>query len=187
MKLWLLRHAAVALPPGICYGATDVAADELATRAAAKSAAALLPMALPVRVSALRRARALAAQLEIVRPDLGPAAVDARLNEMNFGCWELQRWEDISRESIDAWAADFDAHRFGGVESTRCVISRVAAALDEFRATAGSGAEVLWITHAGVIGAVQHIARHGRRDVGSASQWPRSVTPCAGVLQLDIE
>ena len=27
MTLWLIRHAQVLLPPGICYGASDVAAD----------------------------------------------------------------------------------------------------------------------------------------------------------------
>ena len=27
MKLWLIRHAPVLLPAGICYGASDVLAD----------------------------------------------------------------------------------------------------------------------------------------------------------------
>ena len=40
MKLWLVRHAQVLLPPGICYGATDVAADAAATLRAAQALAA---------------------------------------------------------------------------------------------------------------------------------------------------
>ena len=46
MKLWLVRHAQVLLPPGICYGATDVAADAAATLSAAQALAAELPQGL---------------------------------------------------------------------------------------------------------------------------------------------
>ena len=42
MKLWLVRHAQVLLPTGICYGATDVAADAAATLSAAQALAAEL-------------------------------------------------------------------------------------------------------------------------------------------------
>lgn len=186
MRLWLLRHAAVTLPPGTCYGASDVPADELATREAAKAAAAQLPFGIPVRVSALRRARALAAQLEFFRPDLAAAVVDHRLNEMDFGCWELRRWEDIPRESIEVWAADFERHRFGGGESARCVITRVADALDELKTSAGPIAQALWITHAGVIRALHHIVRHGRAQIDSASSWPGSAVPYGAVLSLEL-
>ena len=31
MKLWLVRHAAVSLPDGLCYGTTDVPALAEAT------------------------------------------------------------------------------------------------------------------------------------------------------------
>ena len=33
MKLWLLRHARVVLPTGLCYGASDVAARDTGTPA----------------------------------------------------------------------------------------------------------------------------------------------------------
>ena len=59
MKLWLLRHARVLLPSGLCYGASDVPADEALTAKAAQAIAPLLPAGLPVRVSDLRRAQQL--------------------------------------------------------------------------------------------------------------------------------
>ena len=73
MKLWLLRHARVVLPTGLCYGASDVAADESLTAEAAQAIAPLLPAGLPVRVSDLGRAQRLHQALRGHRPDLGAA------------------------------------------------------------------------------------------------------------------
>ncbi|MEZ5702585.1 MAG: histidine phosphatase family protein [Burkholderiaceae bacterium] len=129
MKLWLLRHAAVALGAGLCYGASDVPAQAALNRQAAQTAAAVLPPGLPLRTSALERTRQLGAALRALRPDLGAAVVDARLNEFNFGQWELQPWDAIPRLAFDAWMADFAHHRFGGVESTQALIDRVAQVL----------------------------------------------------------
>ena len=39
MKLWLIRHAAVTLPDGLCYGTSDVPAQADATRVAAVAVA----------------------------------------------------------------------------------------------------------------------------------------------------
>jgi alpha-ribazole phosphatase len=49
--------------------------------------------------------------------------------------------------------ADFAHHRFGGAESTQQVIDRVAGALHDLRAS--QAREAVWVTHAGVIRAVQ--------------------------------
>src|SRR5690606_18470493 len=139
MKLWLLRHARVSLPPGLCYGASDVPADEVHTRMAARHWAQTLPAGLRLRVSALGRAGQLARALRALRPDLPEALVDARLNEMDFGRWEQQHWDAIPRAAFDDWMADFAHHRVGGGESTQTVIDRVAAALADERARASEG------------------------------------------------
>ncbi len=184
MKLWLLRHARVTLEPGLCYGASDVPADPGLTRQAAEAAAALLPPGLPVRVSGLGRARQLARELQQLRPDLGAATTDPRLNEMDFGQWELQRWDAIPRAAFDTWMADFAHHRFGGAESTQQIIERVADAMDELREQAVP--EVVWVTHAGVIRAAQFIATHGRGPISYASQWPREAPEPGGWMALDF-
>src|SRR5687767_1076933 len=115
MKIWLIRHAPVLLPPGICYGASDVPADKAASLQAAQMAAEQLPSGLSVKVSGLKRAQQLASHLAMLRPDLPATIVDTRLNEMNFGCWEMQPWSAVPQPAFDAWLADFDHHRFGGV------------------------------------------------------------------------
>lgn len=191
MKLWLLRHAAVTLPPGLCYGASDVPADAALTRQAAQAFAPLLPAGTRVWVSGLLRAQQLAGALQTARPDLGAARVDTRLNEMDFGEWELKRWDHVPASAFDAWMADFAQHRFGGVESTQMLLYRVAAALGDLRPALGqlqpaAGNDVLWVTHAGVIRAVQHIVQGGGVRIREAAEWPKDAPEPGGWTSLDL-
>uniref|UniRef100_UPI000A172E13 histidine phosphatase family protein n=1 Tax=Derxia lacustris TaxID=764842 RepID=UPI000A172E13 len=127
-RLILARHARPRVEPGLCYGRLDVPADPVATQVAAQALADFVPPGLPVRVSSRLRARQLADALHALRPDLVPQ-IDARFDEMDFGCHEGRRWADIPRAAVDAWVADFAWHRFGGVESAQEVVARVAAGL----------------------------------------------------------
>ena len=169
MKLWLVRHAQVLLPPGICYGATDVAADAAATLSTAQALAAELPQGLPLWVSPLQRCEQLAQALQGLRPDLAYKTTEPKLAEMDFGHWEGQAWSTIPQSALDAWVADFAHHRFGGRESVAEVMQRVALAWD---ATRQVGQNAVWITHAGVIraGCLLH---QGLRQLQRADQWPK--------------
>ena len=118
VKLWLARHAAPSIAPGICYGRLDVAAGDAATQSAARALAAALPQGLPVRVSGLQRARQLAHALQALREDLQPTR-DERLNEMDFGAWEGVPWQGIPKAAIDEWTRNFAEHRAGGVQDAR--------------------------------------------------------------------
>ncbi|MFC3683581.1 histidine phosphatase family protein [Hydrogenophaga luteola] len=186
MKLWLLRHARVVLPQGLCYGASDVPADEALTVEAAQAIAPLLPKGLPVRVSDLRRAQQLHQTLRGLRPDLGTAATDPRIREMDFGSWEQTAWDAVPRAAFDTWMADFAQHRFGGAESVHELMTRVADALDDTRAAVGPNGEALWITHAGVIRSANYLAQHGRRPIVSVAQWPREAPQPGEWMVLDV-
>jgi alpha-ribazole phosphatase len=168
MKLWLVRHAQPLVAPGVCYGATDVAADQAATLQTARALARVLPSGLLLVSSTLQRCELLAQCLQGLRPDFA-YKTDARLIEMDFGSWEGQRWDAIPQPDVDRWVADFGAHRFGGRESVHEFMQRVAAAWDETRL---AGREAVWITHAGVIRAATLLAQ-GVRTVDQAGQWPR--------------
>lgn len=176
MNLWLLRHAQVDLPPGLCYGITDAPALAGATAGAAFELAEVLP-ARPAMVwmSGLQRTHQLAHALRRHRPDLPEPSTDTRLNEMDFGGWEQQPWDNIPRSAFDHWMADFAHHRFGGAESTQAVIDRVAAALNDTRErlTQQGGTHAVWITHAGVIRAARFLQTHGHRTVAGAHEWPQ--------------
>ncbi len=168
MKLWLVRHAQPLIAPGVCYGATDVAADDQATQQAAHALAQMLPKDVSVISSPLQRCGRLANCLQELRPDLA-YKIDTRLSEMDFGCWEGQRWDAIPQADYDGWMADFAGHRFGGEMSVFEFMQRVVSAWDEAQC---AGCDVAWITHAGVIRAATLIAQ-GARRVQQAAQWPR--------------
>ena len=177
MTLWLVRHAQPLVAPGVCYGALDVLADADATAKAAQALAAELPQNLFVQVSPLQRCEQLAQCLRGLRPDLA-FKIDLRLQEMDFGVWEGVAWGEIPSASMEAWTADFGNHRFGGAESANDVLQRVAQVWDAFRA---AGQPAVWITHAGVIRAVNLIAQN-QRAVMNAEDWPREA-PAFGAWQ----
>ncbi len=167
MKLWLVRHAQPLIAPGICYGASDVAAEPMATQQAAQALVQTLPIGICVTSSPLQRCEQLELSLRELRPDL-TYKTDTRLQELDFGCWEGQRWDDIARHELDQWAANFGHWRCGGAESVQDIMARVADMLDEARF---AGEDAVWITHAGVIRATMLLSR-GVREVTRVDQWP---------------
>ena len=181
MKLWLVRHARPMIAPGVCYGVTDMLADAQATQASAMALAEVLPAGLSVYFSLLQRCEHLSQYLKGLRPDL-TLIPDARLVEMDFGSWEGVRWNDINKAAIDEWTADFFYFRFGGKESVFELMQRVRQVLQE---TSQTHTEAVWITHAGVIRAVNLLAQ-GQFELTSAMQWPKEVTDFGQWQTLEV-
>lgn len=178
MKLWLARHAQPLVAAGICYGRLDLAADAQATAECALALAAQLPADVRVISSTLQRCEQLAQALYALRPDL-TYKTEARLQEMDFGQWEGRAWQDIDRLELQAWTGNFAHYPVGGDgESVTAFMARIAWAFDALQ---GQG-DTLWITHAGVIRAVQLLAR-GVRHLERADQWPLEA-PKYGQWQL---
>lgn len=138
MQLFLIRHPRPLIDASVCYGQLDVEAE--APQALAARLRPLLPAGTPVLASPLRRTRALAQALH-PRP-----LFDRRLMEIDFGQWEGQRWEQIGRQSLDAWAADLLHFVPPGGESAAMLQGRVIDCLAGLR-----GPRVALVTHAGVI------------------------------------
>ncbi|GAB3766852.1 alpha-ribazole phosphatase [Ramlibacter monticola] len=168
MRLWLVRHAMPIAAEGLCYGASDLEADPAATQQAAAALATSVPRGLAARCSPLQRCRQLAVALQQLRPDL-TWQDDARLAELDFGCWEGQRWSAIAQEEYARWTADFALYRFGGRENVAELMARVASALAEARR---SGRDGLWVTHGGVARAL-HLLVAGQGVPRTAADWPR--------------
>ena len=182
LTLWLVRHAPVLAPPGLCYGASDLPAEPQATALAAAALAAQLPQRSALCTSPLQRCERLAQALQALRPDLS-LRVDPRLREMDFGAWEGRPWDAIPRTAFEAWTADF-AHARPGEhgETVTEVMQRVAAAWDDARA---QGGDTLWVTHGGVMRAALLLAR-GVRHVQHAADWPRDALGFGEVLRLSL-
>jgi alpha-ribazole phosphatase len=171
VDLVLIRHPAVAVEPGVCYGKTDVPlahdARDAATRIAQRLAAFGARAPVIVESSPLARCARLADALASAH-GLAPR-FDARLAEMDFGAWEMQRWDAIERAQIDAWAADFEHARMHGGESVAQFEARVGAWFDELGDRHGNDAA--WVvTHAGVMRAIA--ARALGLALWRCARWP---------------
>lgn len=148
MRLFLVRHPRPVLESGICYGSADVQVGEEAIEQAAAVLLPQLPREIPVYSSPLQRCWRLADRLAA---GLQGSTVlrDARLAEVNFGNWELRKWEDIPREEVDAWAADVTGYRPGEGETVIEAASRVLHFLRDLEEQAVP--QALIVCHAGTI------------------------------------
>ena len=130
MELYLMRHPAVAVAAGICYGQTDVPPcagyEELVRQAAARLPD---PTGLRVYSSPLRRCQVVARMLA----DDGSPVTDPDLLELHFGDWENRPWSEIPRAQIDAWADDFEHYPPPGGESVAAFLTRIRAFVARIR------------------------------------------------------
>lgn len=183
MQLHLIRHAKPMVGSGICYGQTDMPADTAETTLCARALADMLPHGTPVFCSTLQRCELLNQYLCGLRADLSSKA-DARLCEMDFGQWEGVAWDKIPRSAMDAWTVDFADYRVGHCgESTRDVVLRTLGALvDLHQLHLADHPAAAWITHAGVIRAVQwlvsSLAKKGVITAPLPGQLPRRLSAC---------
>ncbi|MFZ6743849.1 histidine phosphatase family protein [Undibacterium sp. JH2W] len=143
MRLHVIRHTQPLIPVGLCYGQADVAVSEAACITLANQLATQLPAGLPVFSSPLQRCARLAKLLHMA------PVFCADLMEINFGDWEMQAWEHIPRNQIDAWAAAPATYRPGGLESAVDVAQRVIHWLTELRQL--DLPEAIVVTHAGIM------------------------------------
>ncbi|MBC8722743.1 alpha-ribazole phosphatase [Paraburkholderia sp. 31.1] len=155
MDIVLIRHPAVALEAGVCYGHSDVALAESAevtsNALAVKLASLQVPAPRVLITSPLTRCAALATE---IANDFGcVVSHDERLKEMDFGEWEAQRWDTIDRAVLDDWAANFEHARAHGGESVAQFVARVRAWFDAFALTRELSPAYV-VTHAGVMRAI---------------------------------
>ncbi len=150
-----MRHPALAIAEGVCYGALDVALAEPPEQGARALMQRLHRLGAPapdaMQSSPLTRAAAVTAALAAQwgRDGGGVWHSDERLREMNFGTWEGQRWDAIERAALEAWAADLLGARPHGGES----VAQVSARVGQWLAAVSSHDDAVLhaVTHAGVM------------------------------------
>ncbi|WP_455591095.1 alpha-ribazole phosphatase [Bacteroides sp.] len=149
MEIYLIRHTSVDVPTGVCYGQTDV----------------------PLKASFEQEASAVADQLESIHFDrvfTSPlsrcvrlaahcgwmeACRDPRLLELDFGAWEMKRWEEINDPHLQEWFDDYLHVPTTGGESFMQQYARVSDFLDEVKAS--QARRIAIFTHGGVITCTQ--------------------------------
>ena len=155
MILWTIRHTKPYNPNDVCYGRLDFDVSPTFEEESDGALKALLGAgAKPTRMftSPLLRCLRLAEKAEKATG----LTMEKReeIIEMNFGSWEGQKLTAVPRPEMAAWKSDWRGFRFPTGESFHDVDKRVETLLD----TLDDDGEYLWISHAGVIAALQHFA-----------------------------
>jgi alpha-ribazole phosphatase len=155
MRIAFVRHTAVEVAPGTCYGRLDL---PLAATAAADIAGVVARLAgfgaTRIWSSPASRCRLLA---EALAPGVGANPVfDDRLLELHLGDWEGCPWDDVPRTDIDRWVADPLGFAAPGGEAGHALISRVTAAFEEIVARPG---DPIVVTHGGPLRVLSALGR----------------------------
>ena len=184
MKIWLVRHAKPLVEKGLCYGRLDVRADQSLTELASDNLMNAFPDCSEVKVimtSPRQRTKQLAS---LLAKRLNISLLEEKLlAEMDFGEWEGRLWEDIPKSAIDLWTEDFNNYPFGGGESTGQLLNRVWLLMENAKRR---HEDQIWVTHAGVIKAVQFIMNNGEPYIKSAADWPLETTNFGEWITVDI-
>jgi len=153
MQLYLVRHTQLAVAPGVCYGQTNLdVADSFIGDLVAVRAKIIDIVPAANFSSPLKRCRKLANHLNLQNLHL-----DSRLQELNFGAWEMQNWLDIPRTELDAWSHTFVDTPPPNGESFHDLYRRVNDFVTDIQ-KCYQNQNVLIITHAGVIRAMLALA-----------------------------
>ncbi len=150
MEVILIRHTTPDVPVGTCYGQADVPLKDTFEEEAAVTKAALEACG-PVDhayTSPLSRCTRLAAFCGY--PD---AERDPRILEIDFGEWEMQRFEEITDPHLQEWYADHIHVQVTGGESFMQQYERVSRFLDDLRRQPWHHVAVF--AHGGVLVAAQ--------------------------------
>ncbi|MBI3259472.1 MAG: histidine phosphatase family protein [Ignavibacteriae bacterium] len=145
MDIYLVRHTSLNADKAICYGQSEVHLASTFLQEASDTAK-LIPdrhnaifLASPVR-----RCVQLAEYLS-----RRPSQSDARLLDLNFGDWELKRWEQIDQTALDEWMRNAINLPCPNGESYTDLFNRAVAFFDEV--TSKNHKTVVIVTHASVI------------------------------------
>ncbi|GGB08042.1 alpha-ribazole phosphatase family protein [Puia dinghuensis] len=157
--IYLIRHTTPDVAKGICYGQTD-----LGVTSSFEEETEVIRGCLPTTVSTvysspLQRCSLLAERLF---PG-GQLLLREHLMEIDCGQWEMKAWDQLPKEEVDPWMADFVNIRIPGGESYLDLHGRVGRCWEEIVAAArvlpggpeagagGRSGAIAVVAHGGVI------------------------------------
>lgn len=175
MTILLIRHTSVDVAPGICYGQTDVPLADSFPQEAEKVRKALHRHTIDaVFTSPLSRCRRLAEYC-----GFNDAIPDRRLMEMNFGDWEMRRYDEISDPRLRLWYDDFLNVQATGGESAMMQKERFGDFLKSL--DSGKDQTIAIFTHGGII--IHALAMLK----GLSYREAYAINPCYGsILEFEI-
>jgi alpha-ribazole phosphatase len=105
MEIYLIRHTETVCEKGICYGQSDISIAE-PFDLVFENIISQLPAEAIIFSSPLKRCVILAKHIQNKIKTISYQE-DDRLMEMNFGDWEMKKWNDILPEQLNPWMEDF--------------------------------------------------------------------------------
>lgn len=149
MDIYLIRHTKTETVNGLCYGQSDVALADSFVAEACRIREKLPDLSADCLIisSPLKRC------VQLAQTFLRPIETDGRLQEVNFGDWENQRFDDIDIDLLKNWTENFVTISPPNGESFSDLCRRAGSFWDEL-IEKKSAEQVLLITHAGVIRAL---------------------------------
>lgn len=175
MVVYLIRHTSVDVPQGVCYGQTDVPLKPTFEAEATQTAANLQGLSFDkVYTSPLTRCVRLATFCGY--PD---AERDDRLKEINFGDWEMHRFDEITDTNLKKWYADYLHVKATNGESFDDQYHRVANFLDELRQQPFQ--QVAIFAHGGVLLNAQVYAGAVKPEEALGA-----LTPYGGIIKIEL-
>ena len=155
MILWTFRHTKPYNPNDVCYGRLDFDVSATFPEESRLAIDAFLKSdAKPSRLFTSPLLRCLRLSEEVSKATGLTPEKENSLQEINFGTWEGQKLTAVPKNEMSAWVHDLRGFRFPNGESFYDVDKRVENFLDSL----DDNGEFLWVTHAGVIAALQHFA-----------------------------
>lgn len=169
MNVYFIRHTAVDVPPGVCYGQTDV----------------------PLKESFIIEAEVVFEQIKHIKFDavfssplsrcfklahycgFTDAIIDDRLQELNFGAWEMQAWDKIEDPHLAAWYKDYLTVSTTGGESFSDLYQRFYAF---FETLPKHAQQIAVFTHGGIINCARVYAKT------TTLETMFNETPCYGSI-----
>ncbi|EJN07417.1 histidine phosphatase family protein [Herbaspirillum sp. YR522] len=178
MNLHLVRHPAPILDKSYCYGRSDIAVAPETLALCCERVSRLLPSPVLLWTSPLQRCADLALALATTL-GMSELGVDADLQEMDFGTWELRAWDDIAWDEVEAWNRDLLHHAPGGGETLLAMAARVWRCFDALRHQPDADCAV--VSHGGPIRLLRACAAwHAEHDAKHADT---PVAPDARALE----
>ncbi len=149
MELILIRHTRVNIEKGTCYGQSDLAVADSFKKEKNIILKNLDFTNTKIISSPLKRCVKLA---DCITKDL---KIDHRIMELNFGDWEMQKWDDITDPELDIWMNNYIHHRCPNGESLLDMKIRIQDFYNEIRSQ--NHKRLIIITHGGVIRLFHHL------------------------------
>ena len=175
MEIYLIRHTSVDVPKGLCYGQSDVPLRPTFEIEAAVTKAKIESIHFDMAyTSPLSRCTRLAQYC-----GFGDATRDPRILELNFGDWEMHRFDEIADANLERWYADYLHVKATNGESFEDQYRRVADFLDELRQKPYE--QVAIFAHGGILLNAQIYA-----GIIKPEEAFDALTPYGGIVKIEL-